>query len=169
MNPRQLPSVYSELMQMLKFSETYLFKMHALTTLLDKVFDQTLRRHADITLSQFTLLLVVSEHNTVNQRAVARLLGVSPAAINRQVEIARQTELLQVKPDAEGRGHALSLSSAGRTTVASGIAALEQHVFQIFTDADRQTDLMAHLDILSRHAKTVAENSDTRQLIKHKM
>jgi DNA-binding MarR family transcriptional regulator len=142
------------------FSQTYIFKVHALKSLLDKAFDQALRKYANITLSQFTLLLVISEYPNINQRSVASLLEISPAAISRQVEIGRRNKLLYAKEDSETRGHALVLTETGFAVIERGIAVLEEQVFLIFRDENRQTSLMNHLDLLINHTKgLVTENA----------
>lgn len=148
------------------FSSTYLFKIHDLSNSLEKAFDQVLQGHASLTFSQFTLLLAVAEHQVINQRAVAKFLGVSPAAINRQVEIAQRQGLLLIKDNPEGRGQALSLTPDGSATIDRGVTALEQHLFKIFADENRQTSLMGHIDLLLDHTKGViaeqAQKNDKR-------
>lgn len=139
----------------MRVSETYLYKVHTLKRSLDKAFDRTLRRHADMTLSQFMLLLAVMEHRTINQRTAAGFLHVSPAAVNRQTEIAMSKKWLYVKEDAEGRGLALALSPAGNRAIQKGIGALEQYAFKVFADENRQTNLMTHIDLLLSNTKGV--------------
>jgi DNA-binding MarR family transcriptional regulator len=143
------------------FSQTYLFKIHALNNILDKAFDQALRRYASITLSQFMLLLVISEYPNINQRAVASLLGISPAAINRQVEIAVRRKRLLVKENSDTRGQVLVLTDTAETTIEQGIAVLEEQVFLIFRDENRQTSLMTHLDLLLNYTKEVTAEPRT--------
>ncbi len=145
---------------MIRFNETYLFKIHALSNALDKVFDQTLRVHADLTLSQFILLLAISQHATLHQRAAAKFLRISPAAVNRQAELAKKRGLIEVKSDVKGRGEALTLTSKGEAAIESGIRVLEQHVFKIFENENKQTSLMQHLDMLLSSAEHVIKDAD---------
>lgn len=143
-------------MSRINFSETYLFKLRTLSSLLEKVFDQALRRYAQTTLSQFMLLLILAEHRSINQRTVARFLEISPAAINRQVELAQAQGFIMVEAAVNGHSNLLSLTAEGDKVIQKGMSCLEQHVFQIFADENRQTSLMEHLDLLLKHAKGVA-------------
>lgn len=136
-------------MQGIKFSNTYLFKLHKLTNQLDKVFDQALRKSAGIGLSQFTLLMSVAEHQPVSQSKVAEVLELSPGAISRQVEIAAGKQWLKVQNNQQDRrGQILSLSPAGQAMVKNGLKVLERDVLGIFDEHNRQTGLMQHIDHL---------------------
>ncbi len=134
------------------FSQTYLYKLHRLTTSIDTLFDQTLRRHAEIGLSQFTLLLSVAQHQPVDQRTIAQFLGISPGAISRQVEVARQAHWITVQNNPQDRrGQVLQMTPKGMAKINNGVAILQEHVFQIFDDDNRQTNLMEHIDLLQGH------------------
>ncbi|HSW80415.1 MAG TPA: hypothetical protein VLG47_06570 [Candidatus Saccharimonadales bacterium] len=143
---------------MVKFSETYLFKIHALSNALDKAFDKALREHAGLTLSQFVLLLAISQHKTTNQRSAAKFLGISPAAINRQSEIAKREDKIQIRPDGTGRGQTLMITKKGDAVIKQGIEALDRHVFKIFKDENTQTSLMQHIDMLLENSKKLSIN-----------
>lgn len=138
------------------FSQTYLYKMHRLTTSLDTIFDQNLRKYADIGLSQFTLLLSVDQHQPVGQRTIATFLSISPGAISRQVEIARKNGWITIRNNADDRrGQSLQITPKGKQRIDDGIVALEQHVFQIFDDENAQTNLMGHIDLLQSHIDSI--------------
>lgn len=130
------------------YSQTYLYKLHKLTNSLDKMFDQTLRKHADISLSQFTLLLSVSQHQPVSQRIIADFLGISAGAVSRQVDIAVTGKLIDITSTFDRRQQKLVLTNAGTKAIASGMTALEQHAFHIFDHSDSSTHLMNHVDML---------------------
>lgn len=134
------------------FSQTYLYKMHRLTNSLDKLFDANLRQHAAIGLSQFTLLLAVSQHKAASQRTLATFLGVSPGAISRQVEIAQKHGLITIQSSTQDRrGQLVSITTLGQQKITDGIATLEQHVFAIFNDENMQTNLMGHIEKLQQN------------------
>lgn len=145
---------------MIDFSQTYLYKLHRLTTGLDTLFDQNLRQYSDIGLSQFTLLLSVAQHQPVSQRKIAEFLSLSPSAISRQVEIAAKKRWITVKDDPnDRRGKILQLTPLGESKIQHGIEILEAHVFQIFKDENVQTNLMGHIDILLGHLGDLRTNS----------
>lgn len=140
------------------FSHTYLYKMHKLTTSLDTVFDKALRHHASIGLSQFTLLLSVQQHQPALQRSIASFLMVSPGAISRQVELARQRGWIRVTSgEADRRTQHLTLTASGEAMIQTGLAALESHVFSIFDKENVQTNLMGHIDLLQSQVNTIAK------------
>ncbi len=83
-------------------------------------------------------------------------LELSPGAVSRQVELARRKGWLKLSSDARDRRHQLlEITPAGTAIVAGGLAALEQHVFPIFHDHDRQASLMEHMNALLGHTKEV--------------
>jgi DNA-binding MarR family transcriptional regulator len=133
----------------LLLEETYLYKFHLLTKGLDKFFDTELRKHANIGLSHFLILLTVRQHKAMSAKDIAAFLDVSPAAISRQVEGACQSEWLCAKASMiEGRGQSIQLTRKGEKQVRKGLRALEAHVFTVFLGGNRQMDLMSHIDVL---------------------
>jgi len=138
-------------MKVLRFDATYLYKVHALANVLDKLFDQTLREYGGLSLSQFMLLITVAQHETINQRKAAHFLGLSPAAIKRQADIAKRVHWLEAKQTV--RGQALRLTPQGKNAIEAGLQALEQHVFQVFDDSEREATLIQHLDVLLNNTK----------------
>lgn len=146
------------------YSETYLYKLHKLTNSLDKVFDQNLRQYANIGLSQFSLLLSVNQHQPVKQRAVAKFLDLSTSAISRQVDIASQNGWVSISgADKDKRAQVLNLTAKGKATITKGMAALEEHVFSIFSHDNTQTNLMEHIEVLQ--ANITALNGSLRPVL----
>ena len=144
------------------FGKTYLYKLHKLTNTLDKAFDQTLHNHTEIGLSQFSLLFAVGRYESVNQRKLANFLEVSTPAVSRQVDIAKRLGWLNVTPSPIDRhGNSLALTIQGRKLVEKGIRTLEEHLFKIFADHNKQTNLMEHIDLLLDHTKGVVGEQTT--------
>jgi DNA-binding MarR family transcriptional regulator len=144
-----------------RFSSTYLFKIHTLKNALDNAFDQVLRKYAHTTLSQFTLFLAISENKNINQRQVAYLLEISPAAINRQVEIAQKQGLLHLENNPNRRGQTLVLTTEGMRAIDRGIQVVDAHLSALFIDENRQTNLMSHIDLLLNHVRKLSGKPDT--------
>jgi DNA-binding MarR family transcriptional regulator len=146
------------------FSQTYLYKMHRLTTSLDAVFDTNLRKHADIGLSQFTLLLSVQQYQPTSQRQIVTFLDISPGAISRQVEIAQSKNWIVINGDVtDRRKQLLSLTATGEKKITAGLDALEKYVFNIFNDENKQTNLMHHMQLLQANIDSVIKNKSTDQ------
>lgn len=146
-----------------RFSQTYLYKLHVLANTLDKAFDQVLRAHANVTLSQFMLLATVAEHGTINQRKIAGLVGTSPPAIKRQVDLALHAQWLEVSAADNTLGQSLRLTAKGETVIQHALQALDQHLLKIFVDGDEQTDLMTHINTLLGHTKGVGARAGTAE------
>ena len=131
------------------FSQTYLYKLHRLTTSIDTAFDQTLQNYAAITLSQFVLLLSVNQYQPVSQRKIATFLAITPAAISRQVDIAQRNKWIVISGHSDDRRtQSLQLTKDGQIIIEKGLAALEQQLFHIFNYSGSNTNLMQHIDTL---------------------
>jgi DNA-binding MarR family transcriptional regulator len=140
----------------LDFSQTYLYKLHRLTNTLDKVFDQTLLTYAGISLSQFTLLLAVTQGTFENQRKVAAYLELSPGAVSRQVEIAHQKGWIDTSDSADDRrNQILNITPAGRLMILKAKRVLEKRLLYIFDDHDIKLSLMEHINLLFKRIKEV--------------
>jgi len=138
----------------LHLEETYLYKFHLLTNGLDKLFDDALRAYASVGLSHFLILLAVRQHKTMSCKDIAEFLRISPAAVSRQVDGARDAGWLAVKASKlDGRGQSIELTREGERLVRRGLRALEAHVFTVFLGGNRQTDLMSHIDNLLDNMK----------------
>jgi DNA-binding MarR family transcriptional regulator len=64
---------------------TILHALHRPVCLIDKLASQVLEERTSITLSQFMLLMVLKEKGTICQRESADMLGLTQAAISRQL------------------------------------------------------------------------------------
>jgi DNA-binding MarR family transcriptional regulator len=138
----------------LLLEETYLYKFRLLTNGLDKLFDTELRKHADIGLSHFLILVTVRQHKNMSAKDIAAFLAISPAAVSRQIESARISGWLDVTDlKTDKRGQSIRLTREGEKQVRKGLKALEVHVFSIFIGGKRQTDLMSHIDILMHNMR----------------
>lgn len=142
------------------YSQTYLYKLHKLTNQLDKTFDQTLRKQAGIGMSQFTLLLSISQHQPVTQRTVADFLDLSAGAISRQVDIASQNGWVTIlETTSDKRSQLLEVTPKGKAVIASGMNALEHHVFGIFDHSGSSMHLMNHIDLLLGNISSLSDAS----------
>jgi DNA-binding MarR family transcriptional regulator len=103
------------------------------------------------------LLATVAEHETINQRKVAHFVGVSPPAIKRQVDIALGADWLRIVTPNKSSSQILCLTPKGKTVAREGLHVLEKHLFEIFSDSGRQTDLMMHINVLLGHTKGVVD------------
>lgn len=115
---------------------------------IDTSIGQMLRAGAGVTLSQFSLLAVISEHGVTNQRQAAHFMGISPVAVKRQTDLALQQKLLEEAPLKNVQGKGLRLAPKGEAVIKRCLNTLDKTLSQIFFESDRQTDLMTHIDSL---------------------
>ena len=140
------------------FSQTYLYKLRKLTTNLDKIFDQALRMHATISLSQFTFLLAINTLGQASQQKIASFLAISTPAVSRQADIAYEKGWIKRSPSLIDRhGYILVLTVSGKKMISHGLKTLETHVFKIFENAHQQADLMSHINSLLNNLKSISE------------
>lgn len=81
-------------------------------------------------------------------------MSLSPAAISRQVEVARKAGWVQFNSAEDRRAQYLYVTSDGKREVQRGMNALEGDVLHIFNDEDKQVSLMQHLDTLLHNIKS---------------
>lgn len=138
------------------FSNSYIYKLHVLTKTLDKLLDQILINRLSISWSQIALLLAVNDLQQCDQATLARFLGVSPAAISRQVELARSSQLIDIRPVINNRRkNTIQLTTLGRKTVDQSLHALAAPLSQLFELDQSATSLESHLKILLMNSEEV--------------
>jgi len=147
-------------------SKTYLYKLRRATNKLDQLLDKILRAKASLTLAQFALLATVMEHHAINQRKVAQFLGISPAAIKRQTDLALQAGWLEIAQQQNGPGQALHLTHQGHAMLQKGLEALSTTLSEVFAESDRQANLMTHINLLLSSTKGVVnkQQPDTKPI-----
>jgi len=99
--------------------------LHRTTFLMDKAAEKTLQDKVGIGLSQFLTLMQMSSGQHC-QRELASALGVTPAAISRQVSnLIDQGFLQKIEHENDRRFEFLILSPAGKKTFAKATEVLE--------------------------------------------
>lgn len=137
------------------FHQTYLYKLRSLTHLLEQMFDGVLRTQADITLSQFMVLMALAQRDHANQRQIAQYLGLSAVAVKRQVDIAKKKGWI-IGAAHHARGESLTLSGQGHAAMRQGLDVLEKDVFPVFSTHNQSLNLMQHIDIMLDHVHNVS-------------
>lgn len=140
------------------YSQTYVYKLHTLTSTLDKAFDIVLIKYADISFSQFSLLLGVAQFESASQQSIANFLQVTSSAVSRQVDLANKNGYLVVNAVKNNRRkNCISLTPKGHNIIQKGHEVLENHLFKIFADGDKSLGLVQHIDLLFYNAKGVID------------
>lgn len=103
-----------------------LMHAHLIAFLSAKVLAPVVERCGDITVSQMRILFMLGKHPQVPQAFIAEALGLTPAAISRQIQNLQKLELLESAPDADNkRQHRLSLTVRGRKVARNAILAVD--------------------------------------------
>lgn len=124
------------------FSKVTAKLLHRTTFMMDKFLEKVLSDQAGITLSQFLMLMQVAGGKQC-QRELATALGVTPAAVSRQV--AQMTDAGYIKRLAhehDRRFEYLTLTAKGGKTYEQASQALEigfAQVYEGLSPADQRT------------------------------
>jgi DNA-binding MarR family transcriptional regulator len=135
------------------FGREVAFKMKKAMLAIDGIAEQTLQAHLALTLPQFWVLNSLEHHEGVPQKAICRLLGLTPAAISRQIEVLREKGLLvrEYNPTCR-REHVLTLTDKGREQAAQGTELLQREFGKLYLPMDA-----AQKDALERSLDTLLE------------
>lgn len=126
-------------------------KIHKSMRAIDRIAEQTLEASLNLTLSQYWVLISLEGHEGVSQKAICRLLGLSAAAVSRQIEALRDKGFIAREDNPScRREHVLTLTAAGRQEVIQGAAILRLEFDQLFQamNAEEKTALELSLDTL---------------------
>lgn len=101
--------------------------LHAISTRLDRISDQVLKDACNISFHQFLILSGIATHDDLPQRTVAAYLGLTEAAVSKQVEVLKQQEFIERTTNPENRREVrLSLTKSGRAVLAVAEKSLRQ-------------------------------------------
>jgi DNA-binding MarR family transcriptional regulator len=136
--------------------------LHEVTALVDQAAERTLREHSALTLSQFLLLLGVSEQDDApTQQEIATHLGIDRAAVSRQVARLEARGLLTRRRE-DGRSNALELTPAGEAELRRAQRAMEEHMTPHYT-APRDPDaLLEALEAVRRSLLSASKGDQGR-------
>ncbi len=108
-------------------------RIHKLTFMMDRLADQALRQHGDLTFSQLSLLMGVRRHGRLSQLAIAKFHGVTPAAVSRRVQDLVDRKFVHRTINQKNRReHILTLTKAGEQRLDRMMELLDQHLTPYF-------------------------------------
>lgn len=106
--------------------ERITFTLHHLVNELDRIADGILRRKFSMTYSQFLFLVSIQEHGPLDLTRLAKVLGVSKAAVSKRVAWFVERNLVILDTDESSlRRVVLSLSARGNQTVSNAAEVLD--------------------------------------------
>jgi DNA-binding MarR family transcriptional regulator len=85
------------------FSEAIAYKIHKAVFVIDKTADSSLQAKADLTLSQFLILMNIVQKPGLTQIEIAVFLEVTQSAVSRQIEVLKNKNLITIRKNEENR------------------------------------------------------------------
>jgi DNA-binding MarR family transcriptional regulator len=143
-------------MPLIDLSNSYLYKLHRLSTSFHAVLDQRMRLHTGIGLSQGILLALVSQRQPVSQQEISDFLDITPGAVSRRVESAIENKWLTASGDQKDRRRQLlSITPAGQKVVENAYGCLKEIADSVLEDKNLKTDLSGHIDLMQQKIDAV--------------
>ncbi len=101
-----------------QFAQSPIYLMHTAVQRIDRDADQVLHREFNISYSQFIVMSSIMQLEQSSQKQLADCIGVTPAAISRQIEILCDIQMIIRTPKGGSRReYQLSLSVKGKNLV----------------------------------------------------
>jgi DNA-binding MarR family transcriptional regulator len=135
------------------------YTIHKLGTEMDRTAEKVLQKELNISYSRFYFLLIVSEHSSPTQHAIAQALGYSdPAVSNMTSELAGEGLIRVVADPNHGRRRLVTLTQVGREIVAKSLRLLDD----CFSDVALRAGVdEAHYAQLTQKLITALEQKNT--------
>jgi DNA-binding MarR family transcriptional regulator len=117
--------------------------------------DQILQERLGIGMSQFKILMVLQEHPSMQQRALADFLGQTEASISRQIKLLCEKGMLTVEVNAKNRREHITKPTVKglKLSQASQDILQEYHAptFDQFSDKERQqlTEMLSKIHVIA--------------------
>jgi DNA-binding MarR family transcriptional regulator len=117
----------------LNISETEIHKMHALISIIDRIADELLNNSQEISYSQFIILFMLDRHSQLSQKELSKCLGLTEAAVSKQIEnmFVKNFLFREVDPENRRRNN-ITLTDFGKKIFLSANQLLIQKAEEIF-------------------------------------
>ena len=110
-----------------RFNQELGLQLHKVVYLMDRTADRAVRAGADVTLSQYLVILSLDKASgfSISQQAIADYLGIHKAAVSRHITLLERKGLV-VRGDhlTSKREYNLQLTKAGRDTMIKARASM---------------------------------------------
>jgi DNA-binding MarR family transcriptional regulator len=142
----------------INISETEIHKMHALISIVDRMADEILSSAQEISYSQFIILFMVDRHNQMSQKELSKCLGLTEAAVSKQIEnmFVKNFLFREVDPENRRRNN-ISLTDSGKkifTLANEHLIQKAEDIFIVLNDTER-TLFNTVLDKLLSHTMEI--------------
>jgi DNA-binding MarR family transcriptional regulator len=109
-------------------------KLHKAVFIIDKIAEHTLQEKTSMGFSQFLIMIGIRRNQDVSQLGIAKFLGLTPAAVSRQIECMQKKGLVQREEKKENRReHVLSLTKKGNAQFKRASVALKGRFRRIYS------------------------------------
>lgn len=103
-----------------------LYHMYKFRALMDKISDEELKKVVGLSQSSYFILLGISQEKTTNQKALSFFLGISEAAVSKQIQpLIKKSLLKRIENENDRRLYNISLTEKGLSIVYKASSALE--------------------------------------------
>jgi DNA-binding MarR family transcriptional regulator len=145
------------------FAQAIAYKIHKAVFVMDKTADSTLQSHADLTLSQFLILMNIVQNPGHTQIEIANSLEVTQAAVSRQIEVLKKKNYINISKNEDNRRENLLFpTSLGReifTKANKILHAKFDELYKVISDKEKD-QLEKSLDTLLFSVCRRNKNSD---------
>jgi DNA-binding MarR family transcriptional regulator len=108
--------------------------LHALGNMMEREADATLTQNLQISFTQFMILMSLKKNQAFNQKELAACIGITEAAISRQIESLTSSKLLTVTDDPyDRRRKQLKLTSKGEEKLKKCIQTIDNMSKELFS------------------------------------
>jgi DNA-binding MarR family transcriptional regulator len=109
------------------FTRSMSFKIHKLVFIMDKIADQLLQKEVGIGFAQFRMLMVLGKYPHVSQKRIAGFMGLTQAAVSKQMNaLVHKGWLARKQNPGNRRENVLCLTAKGRKMVLRAAGILEK-------------------------------------------
>lgn len=134
----------------LRFNESPAYMLHAVVMMLNRYADNVLQATYGVSYSQFLVLLVIGKCTNPSQKMLACRLGVTAAAISRQIDLLCDADLISRRQHPQNRReYVLGLTVAGQRVADDAKTVLGEH-FNALMSGISSSDMDAFLRVLTQ-------------------
>jgi DNA-binding MarR family transcriptional regulator len=105
------------------------YKISKVNFMVRKATDSALREQTAISYSQFFMLMALSHNANMPQRSIAEFLGLTPAAVSRQLDALVELGIITREENSKNRReHVITLTAQGESTMKKAHHVVDIHL-----------------------------------------
>lgn len=154
------------MVEKITYSQQCLMRMNKLVFMMDKIIDQLLREKMSLRQSQILIMMAIKRKSDLPQKSIADFLGITQAAVSRQIELLEKSHLISRKEnDKNRRANMLILTKQGEQKLKTAVKLVDSALSKHFEPL-KNTGLVEQLDkvLLSIAAECFPEWSNNHKI-----